>query len=114
MQEIYEIVKALNRLKDHVGELTKQIEFLSKSPSQQLTRKWLDTQAVCRILRVSDRTLMKMRNEGVLPFSKVRRRFMYRSSDIQEYLENRIKPVKSEKETENEKISKFQIFKSSN
>jgi excisionase family DNA binding protein len=96
MDEIYEIVKALNRLKDHVGELTKQIAFLSKSPSQQLTRKWLDTEAVCRILRVSDRTLMKMRNEGALPFTRVRRRILYRASDIQDWLEKRVKPVNSE------------------
>ena len=33
MDEIYEIVRALNRLKDHVGELTRQVEFLSKSPT---------------------------------------------------------------------------------
>ena len=96
MDEIYEIVRALNRLKDHVGELTRQVEFLSKSPTVQLTRKWLETEAVCRILHVSDRTLLKMRNEGVLPFTRVRRRVLYRASDIQQYLENRVKTVISD------------------
>lgn len=86
---MHEIVCAVNRLKERIMDLTSQVDHLSKSPSQQLTRKWLDTESACAILHVSDRTLLKMRNEGVLPYSRIRRRILYQASDVHQYIESR-------------------------
>jgi len=108
MIEIYEIVKAVNRLKERITDLTAQVEFLSKSPSQKLSAKWLDTEAACAILHVSDRTLMKMRNEGDLPFTRIRRRIFYQASDINEYIENKLR-IKNCRESS--RVSEFQGFR---
>ena len=88
MQEIYDIVTAINRLKDKTKELSDKIDYLSKSPSQQLTSKYLDIEAACKILHLSYRTLSKMRIEGSIPFIKIRRRILYKASDLHAYLEN--------------------------
>ena len=91
MDEIYEIVRAVNRLNDRIGDLATQVEFLSKSPSQQMTKKWVNSEEACAILHVSDRTLLKIRNEGIMPFIKVRRRILYQASDVQEYVEGKLR-----------------------
>ena len=88
---MHELIFAINRLKERIMDLSSRVEFLSKSPSQQLTRKYLDTEAACAILHVSDRTLLKMRNEGLIPFSRIRRRILYQASDIHHYIESRFK-----------------------
>ena len=71
------IIVAVNQLKERIMDLSSKVEFLSKSPSQQLTRKYLDNESAAQILRLSTRTLYNMRAEGVLPYTKVSRRILY-------------------------------------
>lgn len=48
--------------------------------------KWLSTDEVCYLLRISTRTLQNYRDNGVLPFAQIGRKIYYKASDIQEYL----------------------------
>jgi excisionase family DNA binding protein len=88
-----EIVVALNRMKDRMTELSSNVEFLSKSIAQQLTRQYLDTEEACSVLHISERTLYEIKREGELPFIPLRRKMLFRASDIQQYLESRLKNV---------------------
>jgi len=86
-----QLIVAVNRLKDEIRELASQMESFSKSPSQQLTRKYLDNEAACAILHVSNRTLYKLRSEGEIPFITIRRKIIYQASDIYQYIEDKLK-----------------------
>lgn len=44
--------------------------------------KWLDNQDVMLLLHVSDSTLLRWRNTGRLPFSKIKGKIWYLESDI--------------------------------
>lgn len=48
--------------------------------------KWLTSEEVCHLLRISTRTLQNYRDNGVLPFAQIGRKIYYKASDIQEYL----------------------------
>jgi len=85
--EIFDIVVAVNRVKDRLIELERKVDFLSKPMSQQLNRKYLNSDDAARILKVSKRTLAKIRSSGAIPFIKVRRRIIYSACDIEKYLE---------------------------
>lgn len=52
----------------------------------QKFEKWLSSEEVCHLLRISSRTLQNYRDNGVLPFAQIGRKIYYRASDIQEYL----------------------------
>jgi hypothetical protein len=52
----------------------------------QLSKLWLIGDDVCRILRISKRTLQNYRNNYILPFSKTKKKIYYKASDIDEYL----------------------------
>ena len=82
-----DIISVIKDLKGRVVEMTAQLEFLSKSPAHQLNRKYLDADAVCKILKVSPRTLAKMRNEGAIKFSKIRRRVVFKAADVYRFIE---------------------------
>jgi excisionase family DNA binding protein len=88
---MHEFVVALNKLKDQIKDLASKVDFLLMSPAQQLTRKYLDTQAACAILHVSDRTLYKMRSHGELPFIKIHHKIIYQASDVYQYMEKQLK-----------------------
>ena len=87
--EIFDIITAVNRLKEKVTELSSKIDNLTASPLQQLNKKYLDEAAACKLLRISPRTLAKMRNDGTIPFIRIRRRILYLASDLNDYLDHR-------------------------
>ena len=49
----------------------------------------MDSQDVCRMLRITKRTLQSYREKGVVPFSSVGGKFFYREQDIADYLQTK-------------------------
>lgn len=49
--------------------------------------KWLTSEEVCRLLKISKRTLQSYRDNGILPFSQIGRKIYYKASDIDDYLD---------------------------
>jgi hypothetical protein len=91
MQEINDIIIAINRLKEKVAELSSRIDNLSATPLQQLNAKYLDEASACKILHVCPRILAQMRSSREIPYIKIRRRFLYQASDLNDYLEKNCK-----------------------
>ena len=56
-------------------------------------KDWLTGDDLCKLLRVSKRTLQNYRDKRVIPFSQIGRKIYYKYSDIVDYLElHYIKP----------------------
>jgi excisionase family DNA binding protein len=55
--------------------------------NENLTEKWLSGDQVCRLLRISKRTLQEYRNRGILPYAQIGRKLYYKAYDIDEYLD---------------------------
>lgn len=89
-----EIVVAVNQLKDMVKDLISEVKLLSQSSAHQLSKEYLDAQTACNILHVSERTLYKMRHHGDLPFICIGRKILYKTSDIYEYIESKVRERK--------------------
>jgi hypothetical protein len=56
-----------------------------------LLEDWLDNQAVMHLLHISPRTLLTLRNNGTLPFSRIGNKIYYKRSDINKILQNNYK-----------------------
>ncbi len=67
------------------GKLTTILRKVSEQKSYQ-GETWLDNQEVCKILKISKRTLQSYRDEGILPFSQVGSKIYYKRSDIDKKL----------------------------
>ena len=88
MEEIFALIKAFNRLEERVVALTAKVDILVKSPFRKIT---LDEKAACKLLGVSERTLVKPSvNEGKIPFIKIHRRTLYRTADLFKYLKDNL------------------------
>ena len=89
--EIFDIVVAVNRVTDKLIDLERKVDFLAKPMSQQLMKKYLTSNDVAKILKISKRTLAKMRADFAIPFIKIRRKIIYSAIDVEEYLETSCK-----------------------
>jgi hypothetical protein len=48
---------------------------------------WLDNQDVCKLLKISKRTLQSYRDKGILPFSQTGGKIYYKAADLQAHLQ---------------------------
>lgn len=54
---------------------------------QNYEPKWLTTEDVCHLLRISKRTLQSYRDKRILPFAQIGRKIYYKATDIDDYLD---------------------------
>lgn len=83
MQEVLNLVKVI---KTDIANLSKKVEEMSKTHAQQLNEEWIQRDQVLRILKIGERKLQLMRDNGTLPFSKVDGKIYYRTSDVEKLL----------------------------
>ena len=84
---IFDLIRSVNKMKDRIVQLAEKIDFLSKTPAHQLSKKYLSEAEACRILKCSRQMLTRMRDNNELPFYRIRRRILYQASDLHDYLE---------------------------
>jgi excisionase family DNA binding protein len=93
--EIFEIIKAFNRLegkvntlKDNVNGLNAKIDLLLKSPFKNVT---LNADSAAHLLGVHPNTLYKLRREGKVPYLQINRRVLYSAADLLKYIRSKMK-----------------------
>jgi len=90
--------QAFSKLLNNLETLTLEIrsQNLNSKPKEDLTLpkdkiafgdKWLDNEDVCKLLRVTKRTLQNYRDNFVLPYSQIGKKILYKASDVQKLLE---------------------------
>ena len=96
MEEIFELIKAFNRLKEKIIELIGKIDLFLKSPAPDIqkdainrvsTDDYVEEEGACRILHLSPRYLAKLRAEGSISYIKKGKRIQYLVGDLNEYLD---------------------------
>jgi hypothetical protein len=103
MDEIFELIKAFNRLKERIVELIAKIDLLLKSPAavqpdkdamnRVSTDGYVEEEGACRILHICPRTLAKLRVEGTIPYIKSRKKILYQVSDLHKFMEKNMKGI---------------------
>ena len=51
---------------------------------------WVDSYEICTFLKISSRTLQRLRTEGAITFSRIRGKNYYRISELQRLLQNNV------------------------
>lgn len=77
-------------LKRILQKLDELIEQKSNPHSQNafgLKESWLDNQDVMQILKIKPRTLQSYRDQGILPFTRIGGKILFKSSDVEAALQ---------------------------
>lgn len=80
--EIRELFFAIEKANENIDN---NIKSKRASLSGEL---FLDNNEVCKMLRLSSRTLQDYRDKGLIAFYKLEGKILYKMSDIQKMLEN--------------------------
>ncbi len=69
---------------------------------------WVDSYEVCTFLKISQRTLQRIRSKGEISYSRIRGRNFYKIGEIKRLLESRL--IKSSKEHLKDLIANHKPF----
>lgn len=82
-----ELLQALNDVLPHIEQALKNNKPLFDG------ERYLTSEELCSILKLSRRTLQDYRNNGILPFIQLPGKVLFRESDIKKILEERFRPA---------------------
>ena len=86
---LQEEVKELKALQKRVLLLLENFRLISADKSSVL-EDWISVKETCALLSCSDVSLWKLRKEGTIPFTRIKRTIRYKRIDVLNYL-NQIK-----------------------
>ncbi len=78
--------KAFEALLSGVGALTEKVSALHERCNDKRMSNWLDGENVCRLLHISPRTLQTLRNNRLIGFSQINRKFYYKPDEVERLL----------------------------
>lgn len=82
-----QVFKALTASIDAIAKFVATIEC---KQAEQLEDGWVDSHDVCNFLKISSRTLQRLRATKMLSFSKIRGKNFYRISEIRRLMNENI------------------------
>ncbi len=65
-----------------------RVEALNHRHGEKKMNKWLDNHDVCRVLKISPRTLQTLRDNGTLAYTKIGNCTYYRPEDVERIVSN--------------------------
>lgn len=86
-QDSRELLQALNNALPYIEHVLKTHKPLFDG------ERYLTSEELCFILKISRRTLQDYRNNGLLPFIQLPGKVLFRESDIRKVLEERFRPA---------------------
>ena len=90
-----EVMMLLSQLVENFEVIRAYILSIKKSKLDNLKESWVDGNEVANALNVSNRTLQTFRDNGTLPYSRVKGKFYYKVADIEALLESNYSPSKT-------------------
>lgn len=98
--------ESFKRLEEKIDSIANFIQASQDSSNLNLDEEWVDSYEVCNFLRISERTLQRLRTNGVITYSVISGKTYYTIAEIKRVLKERL--VKRGEECLNELIKGHQ------
>lgn len=100
--------KAFKEIIDQIGILSNYIQSTQANKERNEDNEWVDNYEVCTFLKISERTLQRLRTNGEISFSRIRGRNYYKLSEIRRMLDDKL--IRSKKEYLDDLINHHSII----
>ena len=100
--------KVYKELNSKINAIAKFIASLEKKIVEDSADGWVDTYEVSTFLQVSEKTLQRLRVDGLVTFSKIRGRIFYRMSEIERMMRDKL--IKCSEEHFNNLKNNYQFY----
>ena len=100
--------KAYKDLDNKITAIADYIFNYTEAENTNEDEIWVDSYEVCTFLKISEKTLQRLRVAGTIAYSNIRGRYFYKISEVKRMLEERL--IKSNKDNINDLITNHQLY----
>ena len=100
--------KAYKELDNKITAIADYIFNHVEAESTNEDEIWVDSYEVCTFLKISEKTLQRLRVAGTIAYSNIRGRYFYKISEVKRMLEERL--IRSNKENIQNLITNHQLY----
>lgn len=100
--------KAYKDLDDKITAIADYIFNHTEAENTNEDEIWVDSYEVCTFLKISDRTLQRLRAAGTITYSNIKGHYFYKIGEIKRLLEERL--IKRDKDSINDLITNHQLY----
>ena len=100
--------KAYKELDNKITDIADYIFNQTEAESTNEDEIWVDSYEVCTFLKISDRTLQRLRTAGTVTYSNIKGHYFYKIGEIKRLLEERL--IKRDKDSINDLITNHQLY----
>ena len=100
--------KAYKELDNKITAIADYIFNHTEAESTNEDEIWVDSYEVCTFLKISDRTLQRLRTAGTVTYSNIKGHYFYKIGEIKRLLEERL--IKRDKDSINDLITNHQLY----
>jgi hypothetical protein len=87
--EIFDIIVALNLVKNQVKDLITRFDTVMNDPKIFPDKHYYDEQTVCTLFGLNYRTMLNLRKKHLIKYESFNRHILYRKSEVDAYLSGR-------------------------
>lgn len=100
--------ESYKKLEEKIDLIANYIKEKQQSENLNLDEEWVDSYEVCTFLRISERTLQRLRTNGVISYSILSGKTYYTIAEIKRVLKERL--IKSGEECLNDLIKSHREY----
>ena len=100
--------KAYKELDNKITAIADYIFNHTEAETTNEDEIWVDSYEVCTFLKISDRTLQRLRTAGTVTYSNIKGHYFYKIGEIKRLLEERL--IKRDKDSINDLITNHQLY----
>ena len=100
--------KAYKELDNKITAIADYIFNHTEAESTNEDEIWVDSYEVCTFLKISDRTLQRLRAAGTVTYSNIKVHYFYKIGEIKRLLEEHL--IKRDKDSINDLITNHQLY----
>ena len=100
--------KAYKELDNKITAIADYIFNHTEAESTNEDEIWVDSYEVCTFLKISEKTLQRLRVAGTIAYSNIKGHYFYKIGEIKRLLEERL--IKRDKDSINDLITNHQLY----
>lgn len=82
--------ESFKRLEEKIDSIANFIQKKRESENLNLDEEWVDSYEVCSFLRISERTLQRLRTNGLITYSVISGKTYYTIAEVKRILKERL------------------------
>ena len=100
--------KAYKELDNKITAIADYIFNHTEAESTNEDEIWVDSYEVCTFLKISDRTLQRLRAAGMISYSDIKGHYFYKIKEVKRMLEERL--IKRDKDSIIDLLTNHQLY----